>query len=498
MQSKYILVIDQGTTSTRAILFDHDSKIIGINQKEIEQHFPQQGWVEHNPIEIWSSVLSVMSGVLADNNIQPSSIHALGITNQRETTVIWDKDTGQPIYNAIVWQSRQTEDYCRKLKADGYESVIREKTGLLIDPYFSSTKIQFILDQVDGAREKAEKGNLLFGTIDTWLIWKLTEGAVHATDVTNASRTLMYNIHTLEWDEELLDIYNIPKSMLPEVKSSSEVYGFVTPTLFFGQSLPIAGVAGDQQAALFGQTCFNKGEVKNTYGTGNFLLMNTGTTAVVSNNGLITTLACRIDDEVTYALEGSIFVTGSAVQWLRDGLRMFTDVNMSEDYAARVDSSEGMYVVPAFTGLGAPYWDSNARGAVFGLSRGAEKEHFIRATLESIAFQTRDVVDAMMQDAHMEAIDLKVDGGATQNNFLMKFQADILNVQVHRSQINETTALGAAYLAGLATGFWESKQELRDVQRVDTVFNPSMDDKTRTYLYEGWQKAVQVTKEFKI
>lgn len=495
---QYILVIDQGTTSTRAIVFDHDSNIVGMSQKEIEQSFPEQGWVEHNPIEIWSSVLSVMTGVLVDNNIQASEIQALGITNQRETTVVWDKKTGQPIYNAIVWQSRQSEDYCQQLKDDGYQSLIQEKTGLVIDPYFSATKVQYILDHVDGARAEAEKGNLLFGTIDTWLMWKLTEGQIHATDVTNASRTLMYNIHTLEWDEELLDIYNIPKSMLPEVKSSSEVYGFVTPTLFFGQSLPIAGVAGDQQAALFGQTCFNKGEVKNTYGTGNFLLMNTGTTAVVSNNGLITTLACRIDDEVTYALEGSIFVTGSAVQWLRDGLRMFTDVNMSEDYAARVDSSEGMYVVPAFTGLGAPYWDSNARGAVFGLSRGAEKEHFIRATLESIAFQTRDVVDAMMQDAHMEAIDLKVDGGATQNNFLMQFQADILNVQVHRSQINETTALGAAYLAGLATGFWESKQELRDVQRVDTVFNPSMDDKTRTYLYEGWQKAVQVTKEFKI
>ncbi len=497
MQSKYILVIDQGTTSTRAILFDHDSKIIGINQKEIEQHFPQQGWVEHNPIEIWSSVLSVMSGVLADNNIQPSSIHALGITNQRETTVIWDKDTGQPIYNAIVWQSRQTEDYCRKLKADGYESVIREKTGLLIDPYFSSTKIQFILDQVDGAREKAEKGNLLFGTIDTWLIWKLTEGAVHATDVTNASRTSLYNIHTLEWDEELLNIFDIPIKMLPEVKSSSEVYGHVAPTLFFGHDLKIAGVAGDQQAALFGQTCFNKGEVKNTYGTGNFLLMNTGNTAVTSNNGLLTILACRIDEEVSYALEGSIFVTGSAVQWLRDGLRMFTEAHMSEDYASRVDSSE-MYVVPAFTGLGAPYWDSNARGAVFGLTRGTEKEHFIRATLESIAYQTRDVVDAMMQDARMKAIDLKVDGGATENAFLMQFQADILNVQVHRSQVNETTALGAAYLAGLATGFWDSKQQLRDVQRVDSVFKPSMYENTREDLYNGWKKAVMATQNFKV
>ena len=497
MNDKYILVIDQGTTSTRAILFDHDSKVVGVNQKEIEQHFPHQGWVEHSPIEIWSSVLSVISGVLADNNIQPSNIHALGITNQRETTVVWDKNTGQPIYNAIVWQSRQTEAYCQKLKEEGHETLISQKTGLLIDPYFSATKIQFILDHVDGARENAEKGNLLFGTIDTWLIWKLTEGAVHATDVTNASRTSLYNIQTLKWDKELLDIFNIPINMLPEVKSSSEVYGYVAPTLFFGHELKIAGVAGDQQAALFGQTCFNKGEVKNTYGTGNFLLMNTGNTAVTSTNGLLTTLACRVDEEVTYALEGSIFVTGSAVQWLRDGLRMFTDAHMSEDYANLVDSSE-MYVVPAFTGLGAPYWDSNARGAVFGLTRGTEKEHFIRATLESIAYQTRDVVDAMMQDAHMEIIDLKVDGGASENAFLMQFQADILNVQVHRSQINETTALGAAYLAGLATGFWDSKQELRDVQRVDSVFKPSMDEITRNNLYNGWKKAVMATQSFKV
>lgn len=497
MNDKYILVIDQGTTSTRAILFDHDSKVVGVNQKEIEQHFPHQGWVEHSPIEIWSSVLSVISGVLADNNIQPTSIHALGITNQRETTVVWDKNTGQPIYNAIVWQSRQTEEYCQKLKEEGHETLISQKTGLLIDPYFSATKIQFILDHVDGARENAEKGNLLFGTIDTWLIWKLTEGAVHATDVTNASRTSLYNIQTLKWDKELLDIFNIPINMLPEVKSSSEVYGYIAPTLFFGHELKISGVAGDQQAALFGQTCFNKGEVKNTYGTGNFLLMNTGNTAVTSTNGLLTTLACRVDEEVTYALEGSIFVTGSAVQWLRDGLRMFTDAHMSEDYANRVDSSE-MYVVPAFTGLGAPYWDSNARGAVFGLTRGTEKEHFIRATLESIAYQTRDVVDAMMQDAHMEIIDLKVDGGASENAFLMQFQADILNVQVHRSQINETTALGAAYLAGLATGFWDSKQELRDVQRVDSVFKPSMDEITRNNLYNGWKKAVMATQSFKV
>lgn len=497
MHKKYILVIDQGTTSTRAILFDNDSKIVGINQKEIEQYFPKQGWVEHNATEIWSSVLSVMSGVLADNNVKPGEIEALGITNQRETTVVWDKETGRPVYNAIVWQSRQTEDYCESLKENGYEEIIREKTGLLIDPYFSATKIQFILDNVEGAREQALDGNLLFGTIDTWLIWKFTHGTVHATDVTNASRTLMYNIHSLEWDQELLNIFEVPEIMLPEVKSSSEVYGHVAAEFFFGHELPIAGVAGDQQAALFGQTCFNKGDSKNTYGTGNFLLMNTGSAPVKSNNGLITTIACKTDGEVTYALEGSIFVTGSAVQWLRDGLRMFTEAKMSEDYARRIDSTEGTYVVPAFTGLGAPYWDSTARGAIFGLTRGSEKEHLIRATLESIAYQTRDVLDAMMADASMKAMELKVDGGATDNSFLMQFQADILNIPIYRSQINETTALGAAYLAGLATGFWKSKEELQAVQRIDTVFKPSMNKDTRERLYEGWLNAVHATQQFK-
>lgn len=497
MQNKYVLVIDQGTTSTRAIVFSHDSQIVGVNQQEFKQYFPAQGAVEHNPTEIWSSVLSVMSGVLTENNIQPFEIETLGITNQRETTVIWDKDTGQPIYNAIVWQSRQTEEYCRSLKEEGHETLIRAKTGLLIDPYFSATKIQYILDKVKGARKKAEDGQLLFGTIDTWLIWKLTNGKVHATDLTNASRTLMFNIHTLEWDKELLKIFNIPETLLPEVKSSSEIYGQVEPNLFFGHPLTISGVAGDQQAALFGQTCFNKGEVKNTYGTGNFLLMNTGKTAVSSKHGLITTIACAINQDVTYALEGSIFVTGSAVQWLRDGLRMFSNASMSEDYAEKVSSSEGVYVVPAFTGLGAPYWDSNVRGAVFGLTRSTEKEHFIRATLEAIAYQTRDVLDAMIQDADMDITDLKVDGGATKNEFLMQFQADILNVNVYRSQINETTALGAAYLAGLATGFWKSKEELQRVRKVDSIYYPKMDEHTRSSLYRGWLKAVQAAQYFK-
>lgn len=496
MTEKYIMVIDQGTTSTRAILFDNDSQIIGINQKEIEQHFPESGAVEHNPIEIWSSVLSVMTGVLADKNIDPHAIAALGITNQRETTVIWDKNTGQPIHNAIVWQSRQTEPYCVQLRADGHDALIREKTGLLIDPYFSATKVQYILDHVKGARTRAENGELLFGTIDTWLMWKLTEGEVHATDMTNASRTLMYNIHTLEWDKELLEIYNIPEALLPEVKSSSEIYGLIAPQLFFGHALPIAGVAGDQQAALFGQLCLNKGDVKNTYGTGNFILMNTGKTPVKSNNGLITTIACNIDGQVTYSLEGSIFVTGSAVQWLRDGLRFFSDAHMSEEYAMKMTNNNGVYVVPAFTGLGAPYWDSEARGAMFGLTRGTDKAHIIRATLEAIAYQTRDVLDAMVKDAGTEIKSLKVDGGASDNAFLMQFQADILDVSVKRAAINETTALGAAYLAGLAVEYWSSKDALLSSVKVAKTYNSEMNKDIRDELYQGWKKAVKATQGF--
>lgn len=497
MDKNYVLVIDQGTTSTRAILFDKESQIIGVNQKELEQRFPAPGAVEHNPIEIWSSVLSVMTGVLADLNIEAEHVAALGITNQRETTVVWDKNTGQPIHNAIVWQSRQTESYCTTLRDAGHSEIIREKTGLLIDPYFSATKVQYILDHVDGARARAEAGELLFGTIDTWLIWKLTEGAVHSTDMTNASRTLMYNIHTLSWDKELLNIYNIPHQMLPEVKSSSEIYGHIAPHLFLGHALPIAGVAGDQQAALFGQLCFDKGDAKNTYGTGNFMLMNTGETPVKSNNGLITTIACNIDDKVTYALEGSIFVTGSAIQWLRDGLRLFSEASMSEEYAMKTESANGTYVVPAFTGLGAPYWDSEARGAIFGLTRGTEKEHLIRATLEAIAYQTKDVLDAMMKDAASDISTLKVDGGACDNAFLMQFQADLLDVEVHRAAINETTALGAAYLAGLAVGFWESQFALKSSNRVAKIYKSTMKTEIRDELYLGWQKAVKATQVFK-
>lgn len=489
--------IDQGTTSSRAILFDRDSNIIADNQKEFKQYFPQSGWVEHNANEIWSSVLAVVAGVLTENDISAEQVEAIGITNQRETTVVWDKNTGKPVYNAIVWQSRQTADICEELKDQDYEETFRDKTGLLLDPYFSGTKVKWILDNVDGAREKAENGDLLFGTIDTWLIWRFTEGKVHITDYTNASRTLMYNIHDLKWDKELLDILGVPESMLPEVKSSSEVYGETTTSHFFGRNVPIAGVAGDQQAALFGQTCFNEGDAKNTYGTGCFLLMNTGTEAIKSENGLLTTIAYGMDGEVKYALEGSIFVAGSAIQWLRDGLRMFKSSPQSENYATRVESTEGVYVVPAFTGLGAPYWDSEARGAVFGLSRGTEKEHFVRATLESLAYQTKDVLDAMQKDSDIKMATLRVDGGAVANDFLMQFQSDLLDTEVERPEVIETTALGSAYLAGLAVGFWSSTDELKRVSDTDTVFKPEMEQSEREELYEGWQAAVKATQTFK-
>lgn len=494
---KYIMSIDQGTTSSRAILFDKDSNIVADNQKEFKQYFPQSGWVEHNANEIWSSVLAVVAGVLTENDISAEQVEAIGITNQRETTVVWDKNTGKPIYNAIVWQSRQTADICEALKDKDYEDTFRKKTGLLLDPYFSGTKVKWILDNVDGAREKAENGDLLFGTIDTWLIWRFTEGKVHITDYTNASRTLMYNIHDLKWDTELLDILGVPESMLPEVKSSSEVYGETTQSHFFGRNVPIAGVAGDQQAALFGQTCFNEGDAKNTYGTGCFLLMNTGTEAIASENGMLTTIAYGMDGEVKYALEGSIFVAGSAIQWLRDGLRMFNSSPQSENYATRIESTEGVYVVPAFTGLGAPYWDSEARGAVFGLSRGTEKEHFVRATLESLAYQTKDVLDAMQKDSDIKMATLRVDGGAVANDFLMQFQSDLLDTEVERPEVIETTALGSAYLAGLAVGFWKSTDELKRVSDTDTVFKPKMDKQEREELYEGWQMAVKATQTFK-
>ena len=469
---KYILSIDQGTTSSRAILFNKDGEIKGVSQREFKQHFPHSGWVEHDANEIWTSVLSVMAEVMNENDIQSEQIEGIGITNQRETTVVWDKNTGRPIYHAIVWQSRQTQDICTELKDQGYEETFRDKTGLLLDPYFAGTKVKWILDNVDGAREKAENGDLLFGTIDSWLVWKLSGKAAHITDYTNASRTLMFNIHDLKWDDELLDILDVPKQMLPEVKESSEVYAKTIDYHFFGQEVPIAGIAGDQQAALFGQACFDRGDVKNTYGTGGFMLMNTGEEAVKSESGLLTTIAYGIDGKVNYALEGSIFVSGSAIQWLRDGLRMINSAPQTENYASRVDSTEGVYMVPAFVGLGTPYWDSDARGAFFGLTRGTEKEHFIRATLESLCYQTRDVMEAMSKDSSIEVQNLRVDGGAVKNNFLMQFQADIVNTAVERPEIQETTALGAAYLAGLAVGFWDDKEDIRERWKLETEFEP--------------------------
>ncbi len=494
---KFIMSIDQGTTSSRAIIFNKKGEIVSDAQKEFEQLFPKPGWVEHNANEIWLSVLSVMANSLSKGNIEPSQISAIGITNQRETTVIWDKHTGLPIYNAIVWQSRQTSGICDELKAKGYNDLFRNKTGLLIDAYFSGTKVKWILDNVKGAREKAIKGDLLFGTIDTWLIWKLSGGKAHVTDYTNASRTLMYNIYELQWDDTLLEILNVPKSMLPEVKPSSHVYANTVEYHFFGYEVPIAGVAGDQQAALFGQACYEKGMAKNTYGTGCFMLMNTGEEAIKSNHGLLTTIAWGLDGKVEYALEGSIFVAGSSIQWLRDGLRMLSDASESEVYARKVSSTDGVYVVPAFVGLGTPYWDSDARGAIFGLTRGTTKEHLIRATLESIAYQTKDVLGAMEEDSNIKLQSLRVDGGGVKNNFLMQFQADILGTPVFRPIVSETTALGAAYLAGLAVGYWSSKDEIAKSWKIDKTFVPEFNNETRDSLYEGWKKAVKATMSYK-
>ncbi|WP_044894241.1 glycerol kinase GlpK [Bacillus alveayuensis] len=493
----YILSLDQGTTSSRAILFNQNGEIVHIAQKEFTQYFPQPGWVEHDANEIWGSILAVIASCLSEAEVRPEQIAGIGITNQRETTVVWDKETGKPIYNAIVWQSRQTADICEDLKEKGYDSLFREKTGLLIDAYFSGTKVKWILDHVEGAREKAEQGKLLFGTIDTWLIWKLSGGKAHVTDYSNASRTLMYNIHELKWDDELLEILGVPKAMLPEVRPSSEIYANTVDYHFFGQEVPIAGAAGDQQAALFGQACFEEGMAKNTYGTGCFMLMNTGQKAIKSNHGLLTTIAWGIDGKVEYALEGSIFVAGSAIQWLRDGLRMFKDAKDSEAYAVKVESTEGVYVVPAFVGLGTPYWDSEVRGAVFGLTRGTTKEHFIRATLESLAYQTKDVLGAMEKDSSILLKTLRVDGGAVKNNFLMEFQSNILGVPVERPVINETTALGAAYLAGLAVGYWKNREEIKKQWNLDRRFMPMMTEEKREELYNGWKKAVHATMAFK-
>ncbi|RAS86152.1 glycerol kinase GlpK [Priestia endophytica] len=495
--STYILALDQGTTSSRAILFNKKGEIVHTSQKEFTQYFPKPGWVEHNANEIWSSILSCIASCLSESGVKANQVEGIGITNQRETTVVWDKNTGQPVYNAIVWQSRQTSNICNELKEKGYNDTFRDKTGLLIDAYFAGTKVKWILDNVDGAREKAENGELLFGTIDTWLIWKLSGGKAHVTDYSNASRTLMFNIYDLKWDEELLEILGVPASMLPEVKPSSEVYAETIDYHFFGQKVPIAGAAGDQQSALFGQACFEKGMAKNTYGTGCFMLMNTGGKAVKSEHGLLTTIAWGIDGKVEYALEGSIFVAGSAIQWLRDGLRMFNNAADSQKYAERVESTDGVYMVPAFVGLGTPYWDSDVRGAMFGLTRGTKKEHFVRATLESLAYQTRDVLDAMKEDAGMEIKRLRVDGGAVKNDFLMQFQSDILDVPVERPTINETTALGAAYLAGLAVGFWESRNEIAEQWDVEKAFEAKMEDEQRTKLYDGWKKAVEAAMVFK-
>ncbi|TCJ02858.1 glycerol kinase GlpK [Cytobacillus praedii] len=494
---KFILSLDQGTTSSRAILFNKNGEITHSAQREFTQYFPKPGWVEHNANEIWGSILSVIAEVLSESGVHPGQIAGIGITNQRETAVVWDKETGKPIYNAIVWQSRQTSEICEELKAKGYNETFREKTGLLIDAYFSGTKVKWILDHVEGAREKAEQGKLLFGTIDTWLIWKLSGGKAHVTDYSNASRTLMFNIYELKWDEELLEILGVPASMLPEVRPSSEIYGHTVDYHFFGKEIPIAGAAGDQQAALFGQACFEEGMAKNTYGTGCFMLMNTGEKAVRSENGLLTTIAWGLNGKVEYALEGSIFVAGSAIQWLRDGMRMLQNAKDSEQYAKKVDTTDGVYVVPAFVGLGTPYWDSEVRGAVFGLTRGTSKEHFIRATLESLAYQTKDVLSAMEADSGIELKTLRVDGGAVKNDFLMEFQSDILNVPVERPIINETTALGAAYLAGLAVGYWKNVDEISNQWAIDKSFKPSMEEESRKNLYNGWKKAVKAAMAFK-
>lgn len=497
MQDRYILSIDQGTTSSRAIVFNRSGKACFVAQKEFNQLFPKPGWVEHDASEIWLSVQSVVSAIFSDSNIDPGQIAAIGITNQRETTVVWDRHTGRPVYHAIVWQSRQTSDICEQLKKEGHEETIRSKTGLVVDAYFSATKVKWILDHVEGARSKAENGDLLFGTIDTWLIWKLTGGKVHVTDYSNASRTMMYNIHELRWDEELLALFGIPASMLPEVRSSSEVYGSTTDPIFFGNAITIAGAAGDQQAALFGQACYREGMAKNTYGTGCFMLMNTGDHAIASKNGLLTTIAWGIGNRVEYALEGSVFVAGSAIQWLRDGLRMLKKASDSEAYARKVASTDGVYVVPAFVGLGTPYWDSDVRGAVFGLTRGTEKEHLIRATLESLAYQTKDVITAMEEDSGLALRALRVDGGASNNDFLMQFQSNMLGVSVERPHVSETTALGAAYLAGLAVGYWKDKAEIASQWHIDALFEPRMLTEDRSALYEGWKKAVRAAMAFK-
>lgn len=490
----YVMAIDQGTTSTRAILFDQQSNIIGIAQKELENYYPHPGWVEQNANDIWASTVGVMFEVLAKTGIKDTQIAAIGITNQRETTVVWDKESGQPIYFAIVWQSRQSDSYCEAFKAQGLEEMIKEKTGLLLDPYFSASKIRFILDHVAGAQERAERGELLFGTLDTWLLWKLSQGAKHMSDVSNASRTMLMNLKTLDYDEELLKLWNIPRCMLPEIHDTSEVYGYTSG--LFDHPIPIATLVGDQQAALFGQTCFDAGNVKNTYGTGCFLLMNTKEKIIHSQHGLLTCVGWRIRGQTAYVLEGSVFVAGAAIQWLRDGLAIISSSSESESRAKQVNDCDGVYVVPSFTGLGAPYWKPQVKGGILGLTRGTKQEHIIRATIESLAYQTSDVVFAMQEDSGLAIKKMQVDGGASRNDFLLQFQSDILNTQVIRSTISETTALGAAYLAGLAVGVWKHQDDIRKQFQVASIFEPMMEEENRIAHLNGWKRAIHAIMEF--
>ena len=493
-EQKYIVALDQGTTSSRAVVLDHNANIVCSAQREFTQIYPKAGWVEHDPLEIYATQSSTLIEALAKAGIRSDQVAGIGITNQRETTIVWNKNTGKPVYNAIVWQCRRTADTCEGLKEQGLEDYIRDNTGLVVDPYFSGTKIKWILDNVEGAREEAEAGNLLFGTVDTWLIWKMTQGRVHVTDYTNASRTMVFNINTMQWDEKLLKALDIPLSMMPEVKPSSEVYGQTNIGGKGGTRIPIAGIAGDQQAALFGQMCVEPGQAKNTYGTGCFLLMNTGKDKVTSQNGLLTTLACGPSGDVAYALEGAVFMGGASIQWLRDEVKLLDDARDSEYFAEKVGSSNGVYVVPAFTGLGAPYWDPYARGAIVGLTRGVNSNHIIRATLEGVAYQTRDVLDAMQADSGINLATLRVDGGAVANNFLMQFQSDILATEVHRPVVTEVTALGAGYLAGLAVGFWDSIDDLKDKAVLDRSFIPCDDEQKRSRRYKGWKRAVECAK----
>ncbi|WP_045405559.1 glycerol kinase GlpK [Vibrio jasicida] len=490
-EQKYIVALDQGTTSSRAVILDHDANIVSVAQREFTQIYPEAGWVEHDPMEIWATQSSTLVEALAKTGIRSDQLVGIGITNQRETTIVWNKETGKPVYNAIVWQCRRTADICEELKARGLEDYVRDNTGLVLDPYFSGTKVKWILDNVEGAREEAEAGKLLFGTVDTWLVWKMTQGRVHVTDYTNASRTMLFNINDLCWDQKMLDEMGIPASMMPEVKRSSEIYGQTNIGGKGGTRIPIAGIAGDQQAALYGQMCVEAGQAKNTYGTGCFLLMNTGQEKVTSKNGLLTTLACGPKGEPAYALEGAVFMGGASIQWLRDEMKILAGAEDSEYFATKVDTSNGVYVVPAFTGLGAPYWDAYARGTIVGLTRGVNSNHIIRATLEGIAYQTRDVLDAMQADSGIKLANLRVDGGAVANNFLMQFQSDVLNTEVHRPQVTEVTALGAAYLAGLAVGFWDSIDELQDKAVLDRTFEPHDDEEKRNRRYKGWKRAVK-------